>query len=142
MSTPTIDITKIATASFMPGLQNQGQISTTAYISGTLNATGTDTTTSNMTGQIFLTLPDPTVISLFRVNLPDSAGQLASRWFPLIGTVELTDNTNHFRLVMFVQGTTTGRAINYNFVSISTSSGYTASNYRINIYGHLFSYPF
>ena len=143
MSTPTIDITKIATASFMPGLQNAGQTSGTASIAGTIDASPSyKTNTSNLTGTIFVPLPDPTVISLFRVNLPDSAGQLASRWFPLIGTVELTDNTNHFRLVMFVQGTTTGRAINYNFVSISTSSGYTASNYRINIYGHLFSYPF
>ena len=141
MSGPIIDITKIAAASFMPGLQNQGQINAVASISGVLNPSGTDGTTSNMTGYFTISLPDPTVISLFRVNLPDAAGQLASKWFPLIGTVELTDITNHFRLVIFAQSDPVGRGFNYNFVSTSNSVGYTASSFRINVYGHLFSYP-
>jgi hypothetical protein len=139
-----IDLTKIAAASFMPGLQNSGQISGTASISGTLNPSGTDGTTSNMTGTFVLVLPDPNVISLLRVNLPDGHGQLASRWFPVIGTVELTDTTtsSHYRLVMFVQSHPLGRAINYNFVSTTTSDTITFSSFRIAIYGHLFSYPF
>lgn len=135
-----IDITKIAAASFMPGLQNQGQVTATALINGTLNPSGNDGTTSNMTGYFTITLPNPAVVSLFRVNLPDAAGQLASYWFPFIGTVELTDYTNHFRLVMFVQSSATGRQINYNFVSTSTSLGFTAVNFRISVYGHLYSY--
>jgi hypothetical protein len=136
-----IDLTKVSAASFMPGLQNSGQVTGTANISGVLSPSGTDGTTSNMTGYFTIALPDPSVISLFRISLPDAAFQLATKWFPLIGTVELTDVTNHYRLIIFVQSDPVGRGFSYNFVSLSTTTGYTASNYRILIYGHLFTYP-
>lgn len=135
-----VDITKIAAASFMPGLQNAGQFSGTAYISGVLDASpGYPTNTSNMTGTIFIPLPDPTVVSVMRINLPNAAGQLASRWFPLFGTIRLLDQTNDWILILYIGSATGGRNIYFNFVN-SSNTGRTFTSFPVNIYGHLFSY--
>ncbi len=138
-----VDFSKIGAASFWPGLQNVGTIEGTATISGTINASP-DTTggasCSNMTGTVLVELPDPTVISALRVNLPDAHGDLASRWFPLFGTTQLTDATTGWKLILYVGGYQFGRVIYFNFVSLSTGS--ISVNQRLNIYGHLYSYPF
>lgn len=138
-----VDFTKIAAASFWPGLQNVGTISGTATITGTINAspdTSGGVACSNMTGSVTVNLPDPKVISILRVNLPDAHGQLATRWFPLFGTAELTDSTAGWKLIMYVGSYRFGRVIYFNFVSLSVSS--ISINQRLNIYGHLYSYPF
>lgn len=138
-----IDFSKIGAASFWPGLQNVGTISGTATITGTLNKSP-DTTggssCSNMTGAILVPLPNPNVISALRINMPDANGQLATRWFPLFGTTELTDTTAGWKLIMYVGAYQTGRIIYINFVSLSVSN--ITISQRLNIYGHLYSYPF
>lgn len=135
-----VDISKIAAASFMPGLQNVGQLSGQALISGNLEASpGYNTNTSNMTGTIFVSLPDPTVVSAMRVNLPSANGQLASRWFPLFGTAILTDSIAGWDMVLYVGSATGGRNIYFNFVNHNNSLT-TFTNYPINIYAHLYSY--
>jgi hypothetical protein len=137
-----INIQNLTAASFMPGLQNSGQISGQAIINGTLDASPNyNVTTSNMTGTIFIPLEDPTVISVLRVNLPNASGQLASRWFPLFGTVELTDSVLDWVLIMSVGSASGGRNIYFNFVN-TVNNSWTATNFPINIYGHLYSYPF
>jgi hypothetical protein len=134
----------IAAASFWSGLQNVGQTYGTAYISGTLYASpsGISPTSSNMTGTIFISLPDPTVISIFRVNFPDADGELATRWFPLFGTLQIYDTAtpNDFKLIMTIGSAIGGRNIYLNFVNAHSSSK-SFSGFRINIYGHLFTYP-
>lgn len=138
-----VDFTKVSAASFWPGLQNVGTAQGAATITGTLNKSP-DTTggssCSNMVGTILVNLPDPTVISALRVNLPDAHGDLASRWFPLFGTTELTDNTAGWKLILYVGSYQFGRVIYFNFVSLSVSN--ITINQRVNIYGHLYSYPF
>jgi len=138
-----VDYDKIAFASFWPGLQNVGTTSGTATITGTLN-TSPDTTggssSSNLVGSVLLDLPNPKVITVLRVNLPDANGDLASRWFPLFGTTELTDRTAKWKLILYVGNYPYGRVIYFNFVSLSTSS--ISINQRLNIYGHLYTYPF
>jgi len=126
----------------MPGLQNAGQFSGQALISGALDASPSYiSNTSNMTGTIFIPLPDPTVVSAMRINLPSAAGQLASRWFPLFGTVDLQDLSNGWDLIMYVGSATGGRNIYFNFVNRNNSLT-TFTNFPVNIYGHLYSYPF
>lgn len=135
-----VDITKIAAASFMPGLQNVGQLSGQAVISGALQASPVyNTITSNMTGTIFVQLPDPTVVSAMRVNLPTAHGELATRWFPLFGTAFLTDETAGWDLVLYVGSAPNGRNIYFNFVNHNNSLT-TFSNFPINIYAHLYTY--
>ena len=138
----SIDISKLAAASFMPGLQNSGQFSGQAVISGTLNATPTyPSNTSNMTGTIYIPLPDATVISDMRINLPNANGDLATYWFPLFGTLELTDSTAGWLMIMYVGAARGGRNIYFNFVN-KNNSGVTFTSFAINIYGHLYTYPF
>lgn len=137
-----VDFTKISAASFWPGLQNVGTISGTATITGTINVspnTSGGSLSSNMTGAAQIQLPDPSVISVLRVNLPDANGDLASRWFPLFGTAELTDSTAGWKLIMYVGSYQYGRVIYLNFVSLNTAS--ISINQRLNIYGHLYTYP-
>lgn len=130
----------IAAASFWPGLQNVGTVSGTATITGTLKGSpsGGDSNSSNMTGQILVALPDPNVVSVFRVNLPDANGHLASRWFPLMGTAILTDFTADWKLILYVGSSGVGRIIYFNFVQLGTSA--ISINQRLNIYGHLYTY--
>lgn len=138
-----IDFSKISATSLWPGLQNVGTTYGAATITGTLNTspdTSGGSSSSNLTGSVLVDLPDPKVISVFRVNLPDANGQLATRWFPLFGTIELTDSTAGWKLIMYVGSYQYGRVIYFNFVSLSTSS--ISINQRLNIYGHLYSYPF
>lgn len=138
----SINISKMAAASFMPGLQNAGQVSGQALISGSLDASPTyPITTSNMTGAIIVTLPNPQAISAFRVNLPNANGQLATRWFPLFGTAELHDFTAGWDLILYVGSSPVGRYIYFNFVNRNNSLT-TFTNFPVNIYGHIFSYPF
>ena len=141
-----IDISKLTAASFMPGLQNVGQIEGSVNINGTVQGSPNFSTpnTSNMVGIINIPLPDPTVISALRVNLPNADGQLATRWFPLFGTVELTDisaSTPQWILIMYAGSAFNGRNIYFNFVN-ATTNPITFTNFPINIYGHLYSYPF
>lgn len=133
---------KIAGASFLPGLQNMGTITAQASISGTLfGSPGYPSNTSNTYGIISLTLPDPNLISSFRVNFPDAAGDLASKWFPLFGSGVFNDSTNDWFLNVYVGSSPTGRNIYYNFTN-TVNSNHTFSSFRINIYGHLYTYPF
>lgn len=135
----------IVAASFWPGLQNIGQTSGTAQISGTLNASpsGISATSSNMTGTIFISLPDPTIVSLFRVNFPDAHGDLASRWFPLFGTLQIYDTASpvNYKLIMTIGSANGGRNVYLNFVNAQNTTT-TFTNWRINFYGHLYTYPF
>lgn len=135
----SIDIMNIAAASFMPGLQNQGNISGSVTINGTLYGSPSSSNTSNTYGKINITLPDPNVISLFRITLPSANGDLSSKWFPLIGVLELTDNIAQWRLILYLMGSSTGRTITYNFVNLSTSN--TTLNVTLDYYAHLYSYP-
>jgi hypothetical protein len=143
----TINVSKIAAASFMAGLQNVGQVSVTAYVTGTLyGSPNSVSNTSNMNGVFTINMPNPNVISVLRVNLPNAAGQLASRWFPLFGTCQLTDSTNNWRLLLYVGTSTAGRVITFNFVNLkSTLTNFTGSGgsypFAINVYGHLYSFP-
>lgn len=131
-----------AAASFWPGLQNVGQTSGTALISGTLNASpsGISSTSSNMTGSIFVGLPNASVISGMRLNLPDAHGHLASRWFPLFGCLELTDATAQWKVIFNATAAAGGRGIYFNFVNIANGTT-TFTNFRVNIVAHLYSYP-
>lgn len=140
----TIDISKLAAASFMPGLQNSGQVTGEAFITGTLDASPAyPSNTSNLTNTantpIVIELPDPSVISIVRINMPDATGDLASKWFPLIGTCELTDNTLNWKAIYYITSHPQGRAIYFNFVN-TVNSG-TTVNQHLNIYAHLFTYP-
>lgn len=138
----TVNLTNIAAASFTPGLQNNGVVSGTALINGTIPQSPSSSITSNLTGSFVLILPDPTVVSVFRINLPDSAGDLANYWFPLMGTAELKDSTNLYTVIFYVLSNQLGREISFNFVNLNTSAAYTLPvNYRVNVYGHLYSYP-
>lgn len=134
----------IAAASFWPGLQDVGTIDGTAYISGTLNQSpsGLDANSSNMTGKILVELPDPSVISILRVNFPDADGALASDWFPLFGSLQLYDNSgsNDYKLILSVGNAPTGRYIYINFANISTAAK-TFTDFRVVIHGHLYTYP-
>lgn len=133
----------ISAASFWPGLQNVGTTYGTANITGTLNPTPNPAnlaTSSNLTGVIFVSLPDPQVISALRINLPDANGDLAAKWFPVFGTTELTDDTANWRLILYVGSAPAGRLIYFNFVNLANST--TSINQRLNIYGHLYTYPF
>lgn len=134
-------ITKLAAASFLPGLQNTGEVSGTANINGFLPASPAyPGTTSNLTGSFTIALPDPSMISLIKVNLPDAHGDLASGWFPVMGTAELSDNTADWLLILYILSDPAGRAISFNFVN-KHNSGTTFSNFRINVFAHLYSYP-
>ena len=137
-----IKFNTIAAASFWPGLQNVGTVSGTATITGTLKASpsGGDSNSSNMTGTVIISLPDPSVISVFRVNLPDANGHLSSRWFPLMGTTILTDFTANWKLILYLGSYGGGRVIYFNFVQLASTS--TSISQRLDIYGHLYSYPF
>lgn len=135
------DFTKINATSLWPGLQNVGTTSGTATITGTINAspdTSGGSLCSNMVGAVQMQLPDPSVVSALRVNLPDANGDLATKWFPLFGTTELTDRTAAWKLILYVGSYEFGRVIYFNFVSLSTSA--ITINQRLNIYGHLYSY--
>ena len=133
---------KIAGASFLPGLQNMGTISAQASISGILHGSPNSVTnTSNTYGIITLTLPDPNLISSLLVNFPDAAGDLASKWFPLFGSGYFYDSTNNWVLNLYVGSSPTGRNIYYNFCN-TVNFNYPFSSFRINIYGHLYTYPF
>lgn len=131
----------IAAASFWPGLQNVGQTSGEAHITGTLNGSpsGISATSSNMTGTVFVSLPDPTVISLFRVNIPEIDSAI---WVPLFGSAEIWNNTgsNNYKLIIYVGSASSGRNFYLNFVNASTSS--VSVDIHLNIYGHLYTYPF
>lgn len=142
------DLTKIQAASFWPGLQNIGQTTGTASISGTLDAspnTGINNTTSNMTGTIFVPLPDDKVIGVFRLNFPDANDDLASKWFPIFGALEVYQYPSgggslEWKLILTMGSATGGRNIYFNFVN-ATTSPITFSSWQINIYGHLYTYP-
>lgn len=136
-----IDIKNIAAASFMPGLQNKGQLNGTALITGSLAPSPLAGGTSNLTGSFVISLPDTKVVSLLRVTLPNANGDLAAYWFPLMGTAELSDLTAHWRLIFYVLSNFSGREISFNFVNLSTSVTTTFTNFPINVYGHLYSYP-
>ena len=130
-----------STSIFTPGLQNSGQVSAQALITGTLDV-ATMSETSNMTGSFLVPLPNARVISVMRVNLPSAHGYLASKWFPLVGTIELTDLVANWRLIMYVLSASNGRQISFNFVNLQTSGGTTNfSNWPINVYAHLYTYP-
>lgn len=134
-------LSNIAAASFLPGLQNTGTISGTAYVTGFLPASPNyPTTTSNLTGTFTVPLIDISMISLLRVNLPDANGDLASSWFPVMGTAELHDDTADWLLILYVLSDPVGRSVSFNFVN-KHNAGTTLTNFRINIYAHLFSYP-
>ncbi len=135
--------TNIVSASFWPGLQNVGQTSGQAFITGTLNQSpsGVSASSSNMTGSIFISLPDSTVVSIFRVNFPDGTGDMASKWFPLFGTLEIWNTTNpyNYKLIMTIGSAAGGRIIYFNFVNAQSTS--STINLHMNIVGHLYSYP-
>ena len=140
----SIDISKLTAASFMPGLQNSGQVSGEAFITGPLGGSpGYPSSTSNLTNTgsepIIIQLPDPSVISVVRINMPDANGDLASKWFPLIGTCELTDLTAGWKAIFYITSNPLGRAIYFNFVN--TNSRATTISQHLSVYAHLFTYP-
>lgn len=135
----SLDLTKLQATSLMPGLQNSGQIKGSVTLSGTLSPSPSTTYTSNTVGKIIIKLPDPSVVSIFRVSLPSANGDLATEWFPLIGVVELTDLTAEWRLILYLQSDPAGRAISFNFVNLQNNL--TNLNVQLDYYAHLFSYP-
>lgn len=152
----TINIGNLAAASFMPGLQNSGQVTTTAYISGSLNGSPSyPSNTSNLVNPIdannnpipiIVQLPDISVISQFSVNFPYASGDLASKWFPMAGTGEFYDYTQNWECILYEFSHPEGRAFYFNILNMVagpitfTGSG-GAQPFAINITGHLFSYP-
>lgn len=137
----------IAAASFWPGLQNVGQTFGSSTISGTLNRgpqSGViSPNSSNMVGSFFISLPDPTVVSVWRINLVDNlGGTWPNVWWPIFGSVQLdhfTGGVIDYKLIVVEQQATGGRQFNINFVG--ANSGDININLTMNIYGHLYSYP-
>ena len=136
-----LNLPNIAATSLTPGIFNSGSFTATAEINGTLPAAGT--TTSLLTGVINITLEDPSVICELMFNLPDANQSLATAWIPLIGSGYANDESAPYSLILYDIGTPTGRQISYNFYNytIPDGVGYTFTNYKINFYGHLYSYP-
>jgi len=133
-----LDPSKIAAASFWPGLQNIGQTEGEAYISGTLPASPSSTNTSSLTGTIFIELPDDQVISSMRINMPDADGDLATKWFPVFGTLNLVDQVAGWRVIFTVGSASGGRNLYFNFIN-QNNAGITI-NQHVNIFAHLYTY--
>lgn len=131
----SVDLTKVRSASFLPGLQNIGTSQTIATVSGTIQGNG-----GNLIGSFLIYFPTPNVISVIRVNLPDAHGDLASNWFPLIGSTQLYDATDKWYLSMYVQNNASGRGVVFDFLS-DQASDRTLTNFRISVYAHLYTYP-
>lgn len=137
-----IDITKVASASFMPGLQNSGQVTGFITFDGTVKASPSPpTSTSNLTGIGLIPLPNPNVISSIIVNFPGFNGDLATKWFPLFGTCELTDLVLNVRIILYVGSYSGGRSISFNIVNLTTSDIQFVSM-PIAYKAFLYTYPF
>lgn len=128
----------IAAGSFWPGLQNIGQISGSAYISGTLSASPTSTYTSSLTGTIFVPLADDQTVVSMRLNMPDANGDLASKWFPIFGTLNLIDQVALWRVIYTIGPVSGGRNIYFNFINQNNAG--VAIAQHLNIYAHLYTY--
>jgi len=133
-----LDPSKIAAASFWPGLQNIGQTEGQAYISGILDGSPSATYTSSLTGTIFIELPDDQVISSMRINMPDANGDLATKWFPVFGTLNLADQVAGWQVIFTVGSASGGRNLYFNFIN-QNSTG-TTINQHVNIFAHLYTY--
>jgi len=133
-----LDPSKIAAASFWPGLQNIGQTEGQAFISGVLPASPNSTDTSSLTGTIFIELPDDKVISSMRINMPDADGDLAVKWFPVFGTLTLIDLSAGWQVIFTVGSASGGRNLYFNFVNQNTTG--TMINQHVNIFAHLYTY--
>jgi hypothetical protein len=131
----SINLTKIKSASFLPGLQNIGTSETISTVNGTIQGNG-----GNLIGSFLLYFPTPNTISVIRVNLPDAHGDLASSWFPLIGSIQLYDATSQWYLSMYVQNNSSGRGVVFDFLS-NKATDQTLSGFRIHAFAHLYTYP-
>ena len=136
-----IDLSKVQAASFLPGLQNIGTATATALVSGTMPGSGTSPNLGYLIGNFVIPFPESDILSDIRVTLPNASGQLASRWFPVMGSIELVDYTIGFTLILDVLSNSSGRQINFNFVN-SNASSYTFTNFPIDISAQLYTYPF
>ena len=131
----TVNLAKVKSSSFLPGLQNIGTSQTTATINGTIQGNS-----GNLIGSFLLYFPTPNIISVIRVNMPDAHGDLATYWFPMIGTAQFYDATSKWYLTMAVQNNPAGRGVVFDFLS-DTTTDTTLTNFRIKAYAHLYTYP-
>lgn len=131
----SVNLSKIHSASFIPGLQNLGTTQNSASIFGSAPPA------SNLYGNIPLFFPSNNVMSCIRVNFPNAHGDLASSWFPLIGTGAYHDKVDNIRTYVWVTSMTSGRLINFVIHNLSNTNTFTASGYGLNAYAHMYTFP-
>lgn len=130
-----IDLSKIKASSLLPGLQNVGTSSTTLTVNGTIPNQG------NLIGTGTLLFPLNNIMALVRVNFPDAHGDLASSWFPVIGTIQVYDATSKWYLTLYTQPNPNGRSITFDFTSNDAVNNIALTNFRILLAAHLYTYP-
>lgn len=131
----TINLAKVKASSFFPGLQNIGTGSTTISVTGVIPNQG------NLVGSSTIFFPKE-CMSLTRVTLPDAHGDLATYWFPIIGSVQLYDATDKWYLTIYTQPNAQGRTVQFDFTSDQVVTNITLTDFRISLYSHFYSYPF
>ena len=133
----------LSVASSMPGLQNLGTASGSAQMTGNLPISG------------YLTFADPAiidfpvgvptdVIAMTRINITGSGtpSSISSVWFPLIGSTVIYDGTNRYYIVVYATSNAAGRAVYTTLLNNKTNNSTEVSGLTVNVFCHLYSYPF
>ncbi len=134
-----INLSTISTASFMEGLQNIGAVSNQIKFSGTLPAT----TAGFLVGDYTINFPTNNIISTWRINMPDADGDLSNLWLPMTtGSrfLNVVNGGNVWSIIFFVSSASNGRKISFIFNNF-TQDAIEFSDFPINIFGHLYKYP-
>jgi len=135
------DLSKVQSSSLTKGLQDLGTVTTSATYTITMPTAG-----SIVTQTLPLNFKRSDVMSVMRVNVVGH--HLGSYWFPLMSSLTLFDGTivgnsisNGYAMYFLVQGTTTGRNINIQFVNETVGASVTTPALTITIIARLYSYP-
>jgi hypothetical protein len=139
----SVDISKIQSASFLPGLRDLGPIAPISHNIGVVTIPSNGNTTLS---PIVIPLPRNDVISSLRVNLTGT-NNIGSYWIPLFGMTVIGDvalaesSAANYYIIDTVQSNANGRQLTLEFVNNTSNSVVTTPNLTINIAGHIYEFP-